>query len=215
MFIPPIVPNVETSTYEDILRFSYKLENTEKYPPLVFICYGNDVVFSNNFGNTLYVTPFRENLLKTLVSLGYNTSSELPIPFEEDEKIPEEYRWMKHIIENENWAVTHQRAYKISVEKGISAVDISTKDISISEVDGQGNIKPLCELWLNGESKNNIGTYIYAHEKQLIVCDEYGRSYMIRSNRINYDIVNALIAAGYKHTEHPEKYITNFFRLEK
>ncbi len=211
MFIPPIKPNVETFSMEDILRFSCKVDFEEKLSPFLFTSHGDDVVFSDALGH-LYITPFRTNLFCVLSALNYHESSALPNPFE-NKDMPAEYLWIKRMIEEENWAETYQRAFKNSVEKGISSIDISTNGFTIKEIQYETDyfIKPLCSLWLNGKSKENIGTYIYLSPKEVVVCDEYGRTFYIKGNIILNNIINTLISAGYKHTESPEKYVSHFF----
>lgn len=217
MFNPPIVPNLTTSTMEDILRLSYKLKDSIKYPPFIFTLDNSDFLFSDSSGN-LFITPFRPEIFTIFAAEGYNhTKKTIHHPFPDGKEIPEEYKWIKKIVSEENWAVTYQKAHEISLQKGISEVNISTKDISISEIfrDKEASFKgaliTLCSLWLEGESKNNIGTYIYINSEKLLVCDEYGRTFFIRSQRVNHNIVNKLISAGYKRTEHPEKYVIGYF----
>lgn len=211
MFISPIKPNVETFSMEDIFRFSCSVETKEVYSPYLFTCHGDYMTFTDVFGH-LFVTPYRSKLISVLSALNYKDSSELPYPFK-DKEIPEEYLWLKHIIDEENWSETYQRAFKISVEKGISAVDIPTSGLTIKEIkyDKDYFIQPLCSLWLNEKSKDNIGTYIYLNPKEIVVCDEYGRTFYIKGNIILNNIINTLISAGYKHTESPEKYVSHFF----
>lgn len=217
MFNPPIVPNLSASTMEDIFRFSYNLKDRIKYPAFIFTIYDDDVLFSDSSGN-LFITPYRREINTIFASEGYHPAGKtIHHPFPEGKEIPEEYKWMKKIVSEENWAVTYQKAHEISLQKGISEVNISTKDISISEIfrDKEASFKgaliTLCSLWLEGESKNNIGTYIYINSEKLLVCDEYGRTFFIRSQRVNHNIVNKLISAGYKRTEHPEKYVIGYF----
>ena len=217
MFNPPIVPNLTTSTMEDIFRLSYKLKDWKNYPPFIFTLDDGDFLFSDSSGN-LFITPFRPEIFTILAAEGYNhTKKTIHHPFPEGKEIPEEYKWMKKIVSEENWAVTYQKAYEISLEKGIKEVNLSMKDVSISEIfrgpedTFPGALIALCSLWLEGESKNNIGTYIYINSEKLLVCDEYGRTFFIRSQRVNHSIVNKLISAGYKRTEHPEKYVIGYF----
>ena len=217
MFNPPIVPNLTTSTMEDVFRLSYKLKNCVKYPPFIFAIYDDDVLFSDSSGN-LFITPYRREI-ETIFSAEsyYPAKKTISHPFPEEKEIPEEYKWLKKIVSEENWAVTYQKAYEISLKKGIKEVNISMKDISLSEIfrepgsEFKGALISMCSLWLGGESKNNIGTYTYIDSEKLLVCDEYGRTFFIRSQRVNHNIVNKLISAGYKRTEHPEKYVIDYF----
>lgn len=215
MFNPPIVPNLATSTMEDILRLSYCTQDRINYPPFIFTIYDDDVLFSDSLGK-LCITPYRSEICTIFAAEGFRPAEKnIHHPFPKGKEIPEEYKWMKKIVSEENWAVTYQKAYEISLEKGIKEVNISTKDISISEIfrksGSTGDLITLCSLWLEGESKNNIGTYIYIDSEKLLVCDEYGRTFFIRSQRVNHNIVNKLISAGYKRTEHPEKYVIGYF----
>ena len=66
MFNPPIVPNLTTSTMEDVLRLSYKLKDWIKYPPFIFALDNSDVLFSDSSGN-LFITPFRPEILTIFV----------------------------------------------------------------------------------------------------------------------------------------------------
>jgi len=66
---------------------------------------------------------------------------------------------------------------------------------------------PLTTKFLFNRSKENIGTYIIVDENTLVICDEYGRTFLFKVQTVVNDFVNALIDAGYTRTIHPEDYI--------
>lgn len=64
--------------------------------------------------------------------------------------------------------------------------------------------------YLLNSSKENVGTYVLVNEHTLVVCDEYGRTFLLKTKGVVNDMVNSLINAGYTRTLHPEYYISEY-----
>ncbi|MBE5820652.1 MAG: hypothetical protein E7310_07610 [Clostridiales bacterium] len=145
---------------------------------------------------------------------GYQEYS-FSVPFSNGEVLPESYVWLEKIAEAENWAETYQSAFEISQKKGIQPVKIESKYHlkEISYYDDKSTCtrySALTAKYLLNNSEDNIGTYIMVDEKTIVICDEYGRTWLVKTKGVINDIVNQLIEAGYKRTANPENYVKKY-----
>ena len=168
------------------------------------------VAYTNKYGYTL-VTPYRKEIPDILRRNGY-VEKYIYVPFSNNgEKIPNSYLWLMKIAKEENSAATCVEALKFAKEIGISDVNTTPFSIRIKEVketfEMEENIfLPMTGLFLlNG--KENVGTYIVVNREKVLLCDEYGRTFLVSVRPIINEFVNALIDAGYTRTCHPENYV--------
>lgn len=125
------------------------------------------------------------------------------------------YDWLKSIADEENWAETFESAFKIASEKGIKSVEVNTENLRIKNIVYSYEDNPakkkygsMITQFLTDDTENNIATYIIVDEKTVLICDEYGRTFLVKAKTIINDLVNAMIEAGYTRTVHPEKYVS-------
>ena len=214
MFKAP-VKHTPLKSLEEVKKYS-DLRNTTVNSPMVYCKNNGHIAFSDEKSN-LWVTPYRQEIIPILDKNGY-TSSSLPVPYSCDTEISDYdyYRWLIRIAHQENWAATHTEAFSIASKKGILPVDISTDRLHIHEIgfftDEElfMNFSAMGDLWLSGLSKENIGTYIVIDSKTLLVCDEYCRTFLLKSKDIINDILNELIDAGYRANPHPWYYVHSY-----
>ena len=211
MFNTPI-KHTRLNSLEEVIKFSHRTGGRLNDMPLMKCSNNGQIAFSDEFGNVL-VTPYRSEIHSILNEAGYREGGFF-VPFSNGEKRPEEYRWLAKIAEEENWAETYEEAAKVATEKGIKPVELAPQKLQIKEITSlysdheTGNIyHRLILQFLSNNGKDNIGTYIIVDEKTLVICDEYGRTFLVKAKTVINDIVNNLIDAGYTRTAHPEWYI--------
>lgn len=207
MFTTPI-RHTRLTSMEEVLNFSYR---TNSHATPLTKCQNNgQIAFADQYG-IVYVTPYRNEIHSILETNGYKEGS-IFVPFSNGEPRPDSYQWLYKIAEEESWAYTYEYAFKVASQKGIQPVKVSGKyhirEISYyDDTDTHTGYSPLTMMYLLNESKRNIGTYIIVDDKTIVVCDEYGRTFLIKAKTVINDLVNALIDAGYSRTPHPEYYI--------
>ncbi len=217
MFTTPI-KRTPLTTLEEVQKYSY-LMNDISSDTMTF-CQNNGQIAFVDYQGHIYVTPYREEIPKILTRSGFEIGS-IYVPFSNRGDIPVSYEWLKKIALTENWAATHERAYEIASERGIKTVDLSfIEKIHICEFfryeDKENGMiyHSMANLWLFNGEENNIGTYIIIDNKTVIVCDEYGRTFLIKVKSVINYIVNTLIDAGYRHNATPERYVS-FYKPEE
>lgn len=213
MFNTPI-RHTQLTSMEELLKFSYRTNNTSEHK-LVVTQNNGQIAFADKDGY-IFVTPFRSEIHSILAEAGYKERHCLFVPFSNGENRPEEYQWLAKIANEENCSETFEKAYNISQKKGIKPVQVDGR-YKVKEIWSYYDDKlsstiyrPLTTLYLFNDSAENIGTYILVDEKTLVVCDEYGRTFLLKAKTIVNDLVNALIDAGYTRTVHPEWYISKY-----
>ena len=211
MFTNPI-KHTRLTSMEELLKFSYRTNIFSEHKLTVSQNNGQ-IAFSDEQG-LVYVTPYRSEIHSILTEAGYSKAS-MHVPFSNSENRPDAYQWLVKIAEEENWAVTHEEAFKVATEKGIQPVRVNgkyqIKEISdYDDTDTHIRYTSLTTKFLFNNSKDNIGTYIIVDEKTLVICDEYGRTFLLKAKTVVNDIVNALIDAGYTRTANPEWYVKHY-----
>lgn len=212
MFTNPIM-YTRLKSLEELLKFSYMANGCSKHR-LVKNFNNGQIAFADQYG-CVYVTPYRPEIDTILSEAGFSENYGLFVPFSNGEQRPEAYKWLAKIAEEECWAYTHEKAYQEATEKGIKPVTLrgkyQIKEISsYLDTDTHTIYCALTMQLLMNSSKENIGTYILVDEKTLVICDEYGRTFLLKAKTIVNDIVNMLIEAGYTRTPHPEYYIRHY-----
>lgn len=215
MFTTPIARN-PLKTYKELLEFSYRTSYHAE--PMTKYQNNGQIAYADENGS-VYVTPFRSGINEILSEAGYQQGS-LWVPFSNGELRPANYSWLVKIAEEENWAETHEDAFREATKKGIKPVAIKqkvwVKEVSYYKDNESHNIyTALAMIFLSNNSTQNIGTYIVVDEKTLVICDEYARTFLVKSKTVINDIVNALINAGYSRTAHPEWYIRPYESKEE
>jgi hypothetical protein len=211
MFEKPIKHKALTSIY-DIKRWSYRI-----YGRLSEKCVANqkneNIIFSDEAG-CIYVTPYRPEIWGILEKAGYTKECTLSVPFTEWEESTK-YKWLKKIAEEENWASTYEKAAQVAQERGIQPLKKVSKKYSVKEISSPYYdtetwtvYLPMIEKDLSYSSDKNVGTYVLVDEKTILVCDEYGKTYLlIKKKGVINAMVNSLINAGYTRTLHPEYFV--------
>ena len=213
MFNTPI-KRTRLKSLEEVIKFSHRTGGRFDDMPFVKCSNNGQIAFSDERG-FVYVTPYRSEIHSILDEAGYRERCFF-VPFSNGEERPEEYRWLAKIAEEENWAETYEEAAKIATEKGVKPVVLPMlQKLQIKEIyspyedpETRTVYRKLVDMFFRGTTtQDNIGTYIIVDEKTLVICDEYGRTFLVRAKTIINDIVNTLIDAGYTRTAHPEWYI--------
>jgi len=144
------------------------------------------------------------------------------VPFSHGEERPEHYKWLEKIAEEECIAYTYEKAFKKSYKKGIQSAKIwdeyQLEEIPFSlpyeDPVTHTMYRALTSISLDYESIRNIGTYIIVDKNTVIICDEYGRTFLLKQTVIN-NTINALLNAGYTRNTYPERYISYPEKSEK
>ncbi len=210
MFTNPI-RHTRISSMKELMKFSYRTDMRSEHK-LVVTQNNGQIAFSDEYGR-IYVTPYRSEIHGILAEAGYIEKYVLSVPFSNREERPDAYKWLAKIADEENWAETYEEAYKISQEKGIEPVSLSSRQYHIKEiryyVDPETNIaySAMTMMFLHNDSRDNIGTYIIVDEKTLLICDEFGRTFLLKAKTVVNEIVNKLIEAGYTRCAYPYRYI--------
>lgn len=169
------------------------------------------IAFSDQYGK-VYLTPYRTEIPHILQAEGYRDEC-ISIPSLSNSQQEYAYQWLTKIADQQNWSMTYQKAFQIASKKGIKNVKVTgkyhVKEIVSCYEDREEHLlySPLTTQFLLDSSEENIATYILIDEKTLMVCDEYGRTFLLKAKNVVNELVNELIDAGYTHTIHPERYI--------
>ena len=200
-----------------MLKFSFRTDNRSEHC-LVATQNNGQIAFSDASG-LIFVTPYRPEIWDILLDAGYKESYSLFVPFSNGEERPEAYQWLAKIAEEENLAYTCEEANKVAVKKGIKPVEVpekyQIKEFSYYDDNEGTRYSELAMIFLHNNSKENIGTYIIIDEKTLVICDEYGRTWLVKVKTVINNLVNSLLVAGYTRTAHPEWYIKHYELDEK
>lgn len=225
MFDQPI-HSTPLSTLEDIKKFSYeygvlKAVSDDKEFIKTF-CQNNGQIAICDETQFVWVTPYRSEISSILKQNGF-TEKSFYVPFSNGGEIPDRYKWLKIIADAENWAETHCMAKAISNQKGLKEIRYdSATNFKITEIerlfterDNPNHpecekilYQPMVQMYLMNNTGANVGTYIIVDKKTLLICDEYGRTFLIKAKTVINHYVNLLLEAGYTHNSHAECYVT-------
>ena len=162
------------SSMEELLKFSYSTDRHSKYPFQVTACNGN-IAFSDVNCN-IWATPYRPEVFDILNGNGYCIDK-----CKETLSVPS--------FRAGNCALTYANSFKIATEKGLKPVCIDQskymfKIMEIScyykDMETHASYLPLVSCFHHNSSENNIGTYIVINPKSLVICDEYGRTWLLK-----------------------------------
>ncbi len=125
-----------------------------------------------------------------------------------------EYKWLKQMANLEKLNLAFLRAHKIANNKKIGCVEPDRSQIEMyidvseksTEIDGLV-YKCMLNKKLDYISQKNVGTYIRVDYRTVLVCDEYGRTFLIRFKECANEFINSLIDANYTKTLLPWSYI--------
>ena len=215
MFSKPI-RSTRMESLEELTKFSYRVYE-QKAEPKTYDYNNGQYAYADEFG-CVCVTPYRPEVNGILTAAGYRSAG-IFVPFSNGEKRPEAYRWLAKIANEENWAVTFEEAHRIAESKGIQAVDMKgitirqIRDITEQGLDDRDNccfFSGMLMQSLCNSTGENIGTYIIMGNNSVMLCDDYGRTFIITVKGTVNDLVNRLIESGYKRTANPERYIQQY-----
>ena len=209
MFNAPI-RHTRLSTLEEVMNFSYRTDF--RATPMAKWQNNGQIAHADQYG-VIYVTPYRREIHSILENAGYKDGS-LYVPFSSgSETLPDEYQWLVRVAEEENWASTYEEAFQKASSRGIQPVKVSGKyqirEISrmFDDTEHHTFYFPMTMMFLANNTDKNIGTYIIIDEKSVMLCDEYGRTFLVKVKTVINDFINSLIAAGYTRTIHPWFYV--------
>lgn len=203
---------------QDVKRWSYRIYSMAEEKCVantVAIQDNRSILFADEAG-CYYITPYRPEIWKILKKAGYTNKSTLSVPFS-GEVTTARYKWLQKIAEQENWAYTYEKAAQVANQKGIKHVKVgkgySVKEISSPYYDTEEKTIyiPMTEMYLDYATYKNVGTYVLVDEHTLVVCDEYGRTFIFKNTKKGVNkLVNSIINAGYTRMLHPEYNILKY-----
>ena len=223
MFIAPINYSPLT-TLEELENFS-KLEGYRPNNPVKAYCTNNGVVAYTDANNTLWVTPSRPEITELLEKEGFERKS-FCVPYSNGEKRDSHFMWLAKIATEETWNYTYAQAMKIAEKRQLQIVDFRHAETKyrITEINSdyieelyttppesrpELVYSPMTMQYLMNETDQNIGTYIIIDSKKFLVCDGYGRTYLVETKSCINELINMLILAGYSRTQNPQFYVKN------
>ena len=218
MFSAPI-KHVQLKSMEELKKFSMECWK-EKATPMAFCVNNGQIAYADEAG-VVSVTPYRPEIWDILRKNGYREASFF-VPFSNREERPDRYKWLVRIANEECWATTFEQAFAVSVRKGVLPFlndDLKgitfkrIRDVTTTIFDDKENhhwFEGMVMEHLGNQTDDNIGTYIVVDSHNVMVCDEYGRTFILTVKGVVNDFVNCLIAHGYTRTVHPEYYIHEY-----
>lgn len=208
MFDIPIKHN-RLHSMDELLNVSYK--TSESFLPFTTCKNNGQIAFTDQFG-TVWVTPYRSEISEILEDNGY-TDKSFSVPYSNREKRPESYIELVDMANKENWAETLEEAHNIALEKCISPItlpqEVKIKQIDFYYEDPSNNTaySSMVSMFLSSHSIDNIGTFIVVNEKTLLLCDDYGRTFLLKSNTSIDSIVDMLLKASYTPNTRSNLYV--------
>jgi len=202
------------TSIEEVMNTSLRVSESALASRFSYCTYKGNTTFVDQYGRK-WLTPTRPETERILEEEGYHQEN-LYVHLSNGEIAPENYKWFQKIALEERRAYTHQMAYEISLSKGIKPVllegkvaKLHIKEITENFLDesSQTLYEPLVQLELAHNTEENIATYIVVDDKTIVVCDEFGRTYLLKVSSIINEIVNALVDAGYRRTMEPWLYV--------
>lgn len=218
MFSAPI-KHVQLKSMEELKKFSMECWD-QKATPMTFCMNNGQIAYADEAGG-VRVTPYRSEIHGILKENGYHEATFF-VPFSNGEKRPDWYEWLAKMADEECWAETFEQAFAVSVRKGVLPFlndDLKgitfkrIRDVTTTIFDDKENhhwFKGMVMTYLGNQTDDNIGTYIVVDSHNVMVCDEYGRTFILTVKGVVNDFVNGLIDHGYTRTGHPEYYIREY-----
>lgn len=218
MFSEPI-KYVRLKSMEELEKFSMECWD-QKATPMTFCMNNGQIAYADEAGG-VRVTPYRPEIHGILKENGYHEATFF-VPFSNGEKRPDRYEWLAKMADEECWAETFEQAFRVSVRKNVlpllpdnlkSITFKQIRDITAKPFDDKRNHRYFIGMvmkHLGNQTEDNVGTYIVVDSHNVMVCDEYGRTFILTVKGIVNDLVNSLIAYGYKRTVHPEYCIRKY-----
>lgn len=212
MFSTPI-KHVRLKSLEELKAFSFRKFGEEAEPKT--FCSNNGQTAYTDESGYVYVTPSRTGVLDILLDAGYREGS-IFVPFSNGEERPYHYKWLARIADEENWCETFSLAKYVADNKGVKPVD--TNGISFRQIrditehgffDKENDCiysRMAIKFLLNGTAEN-VGTYIVISSNTVMVCDEYGRTYLLTIKGTINELVNRMIEAGYTRCIRPDLFV--------
>lgn len=207
---------IEIHNLTTLKEFSERIDGLSTQKRQVFCQNNGQIVYIDENGFS-FVTPYRTEIHELLRSNGYKEDSSLSVPYSNSSKFTARYQWLKKMADHENWAKTHDSAHKVAESKGIQPIEFKCnpkhykyREITHYYEDGAFAYTPMVMPYLFNDTDKNIGTFILVNTSVILVCDEYGRTFLITTHTqstFNY-IANALLSAKYSFNSHPESFVS-------
>lgn len=224
MFFEPVRYTKLRNAFE-VMKYS-KLVFTQSNTSIkkVYCIYRDQIIFvdENGYG---YMTPYREEIMDVLEKEdGYKSSSFiLNMPESSRKEIDrqmqqEDYKWLMQMANSEEWNLTFEKAHTAAQNNNVKEVEIDEslirffQDVTTEEYilgAGKGSIafKGMVEKHLNNGSELNVASFIRFNSTTLLICDNYGRTFLVRFTKSTNHVVNQLLEAGYTYTTYPWLYV--------
>lgn len=201
---------------EELKKFSLPICQ-ECFKPLTYGVCNGQIAFVDEDRCT-YVTPARTSAYDVLYENGYQKTN-MFIPFFSKKNKGERYYDLEKMAEESTWNKTFSYAKAKSNEKAIKDINIKnnfiekikdvTKSSIIAELDNgrKYSVSGMINPYLIEECEKNIASFICLDNRNVILCDDYGRTFLVKLNKSFSNFICALICAGYKLTTRPELYV--------
>lgn len=212
MIFAPI-KHSKLETVEDIRSFSCM---TNKFSKTRTYYNTKERIIWVDYDQIVRVTPYRPEIIERFENTLFTRDPAL-LNFQSECDNFTRYSWLKQIAEEENWNYTYEIAHIIAGQKGLKGISlperIQIREISPSSYFYDGNdtslyFSPMVKMFVSEGSGTNIGTFIIINNKTLLMCDNYGRTFLIKVKDCINDVVNSLLMSHYTRNSTPENFVS-------
>lgn len=212
MFYEPI-RYVPLKSLKEVMDNSIELIVTCLGNPKEFTHFQDNIVFINGRSQT-FVTPLRKEITKILEDNGYKEGDYFIRSGDKEyiEKLNAtingtEFMWLKYMANEQAWNLAYQEAYKYATSKNIMTVEPEMSSIIDFEcIDDDKTIdNTVYRMMMTNRSfgYSYVGTFIRAKENTVLLCDEYGRTFLVTFKYSANEFINQLIKANYTRAQYP------------
>lgn len=203
------------SSMEELISQSYKTGQSSESKKAACLTGGNMIYVSET--GDVYITPLRPEIPKILKENDYKPNdllSDLALSSLSYFLVPLEYENLLNIAKEQKRAKAYEDAFKIATRKGILPVQLvdyqieTYKQFFSSYYDEEFVLyyQVLANETLSGYSVENIASFIVVNTTTMLICDEYARTFFLRTPLAS-SIESKLLEAGYHYTDNRDMYI--------
>ena len=212
MFYEPI-RYVPFKTFQELMDNSIQLFGRCLGSPQKYTHYQDSIVYIDGKSQT-FVTPLRKETSNILKNNGYE-EGEYFIRCADKEYIDKlrfvidgpEYKWLEKMAREQDWNFAYQEAHKKAIRKNILSVEpdmYTVADFELIEDEKTIDGTTFCRMMTsNSLGYSNIGSFIRENNKRVLLCDEYGRTFLITFKYSANEFINQLIDANYTRALYP------------
>lgn len=212
MFYEPI-RYVPFASLEELKENSIQMFVSCLGSPKQYTHYQDSIVYIDGRSQT-FVTPLRRETPKILEDNGYK-EGEYFIRSADKEYIDklrfavdgEEYKWLEYMAKEQSWNFAYQEAHKTALRKNIQ--EIEPDMYPIAELECIEDEKTIGNTTFNRMMTNkilgyaNVGSFIRESNNRVLLCDEYGRTFLVTFKYSANEFINQLIDANYTRALYP------------